>query len=106
MPLGRSKSFRLLGKLHSLLATVRSVREGVSVPSYSFEVLGMTCDHCVIAVTAELSVLHPVTDVSVQLVPTGESTVTVIASSELGDDVFRAAVSEAGYELVGKPASS
>jgi copper chaperone CopZ len=106
MGLGQSKGFRLVGKLHTLLATVRGVREGVSVPSYSFQVLGMTCDHCVTAVTAALSVLHPVTAVSVQLVPTGESTVTVIASSELGDDGFRAAVSEAGYELVGKPESS
>lgn len=61
-------------------------------------VSGMTCDHCVRAVTDELSQLEPVTDVKVQL---GEpSTVTISSDAELSAQDIAAAVDEAGYEVV------
>ena len=43
----------------------------------TYPVIGMTCDHCVAAVTEELTALEGVTDVSVDLVEGGTSPVTV-----------------------------
>jgi copper chaperone CopZ len=47
----------------------------------TFAVTGMTCSHCVTAVTEELSALPGVTEVSVDLVAGGTSTVTVTSDS-------------------------
>ena len=66
----------------------------------SYPVEGMTCGHCVGAVTAELSAVPGVTEVSVALVADGISTVTVRSAAPLDDAVVRAAVDEAGYTLV------
>lgn len=63
----------------------------------TYEVNGMTCGHCVNAVTTELAKLEGVADVSIEL-DTGK--VTVVSSGLLDADVVRAAVEEAGYELV------
>ena len=57
---------------------------------------GMTCGHCVTAVTTELSALPGVADVQVDL---GTGAVTVTSAQPLADDAVRAAVDEAGYEL-------
>ncbi|HET6213214.1 MAG TPA: cation transporter [Micromonosporaceae bacterium] len=62
----------------------------------TYTVTGMSCDHCVHAVTGELTRLSGVREVRVDL-PTGAVTVTSEAPLPL-DDV-RAAVDEAGYEL-------
>ena len=62
------------------------------------EVTGMTCQHCVKAVTTELSELAGVEDVAVSL---GEpATVTVTSDAPLEEDAIRAAVDEAGYAVV------
>ncbi|WP_313674694.1 heavy metal-associated domain-containing protein [Mycolicibacterium sp.] len=61
----------------------------------------MTCDHCTRSVTAELEALGTVSDVAVDLVPQGDSTIIVTSSAELAQDVVRNAVARAGYELVG-----
>ena len=66
-----------------------------------FQVSGMTCGHCVAAVTEEISALPGVSDVRVDLVPGEVSTVTVDAETILDPASVRAAVDEAGYELVG-----
>jgi copper chaperone len=63
-----------------------------------YEVTGMTCSQCVSAVTAELSQLPGVRDVSVDL-PTGG--VTVTSDAPLPIDEIRTAVDEAGYALAG-----
>lgn len=68
--------------------------------SATWSVSGMTCEHCVRAVTEELTALPGVQRVSVALVPGGASAVTVTASAPLADDDVRAAVDEAGYDLV------
>jgi len=62
----------------------------------SYTVEGMTCQHCVNAVTEEVAKLPGVQRVEVDL-PTGAVTVTSDAS--LDDAVVRAAVDEAGYVL-------
>jgi copper ion binding protein len=64
----------------------------------TYQVQGMTCGHCVSAVSSEIGQLAGVSDVSVEL-QTGR--VTVTAEQPLDDDAVRAAVEEAGYELVG-----
>jgi copper chaperone CopZ len=61
-----------------------------------YTVTGMTCEHCVRAVTQELSGLPGVAGVEVDL---GTGAVTVTSAAPLPDDAVRAAVDEAGYEL-------
>ena len=70
----------------------------------TIQVAGMTCGHCVSAVTEELTQLPGVTDVTVDLVAGGSSPVTVTSEQPLDDAAVAAAVDEAGYELVGVPA--
>lgn len=66
-----------------------------------FRVSGMTCGHCVAAVKEELSTLSGVTAVRIDLVPGENSDVTVDSDLPLDASAVRAAVDEAGYELVG-----
>jgi len=63
-----------------------------------YTVNGMTCAHCVAAVTAEVRKIDGVTDVEVDL-SAGE--VTVHAHGPIDPDAFAAAVDEAGYEVAG-----
>jgi len=66
----------------------------------TFPVTGLTCGHCVGAITSELSVLAGVTDVQIDLVVDGTSTVRVTADQELTDDEVALALDEAGdYKL-------
>jgi len=62
----------------------------------TYTVTGMTCSHCVRAVTGELSSLPGVGDVKIDL---ASGAVTVSSDAPLTDDEVRAAVDEAGYEL-------
>lgn len=66
----------------------------------TIQVTGMTCGHCVSAVTEELTQLPGVTDVTIDLVAGGTSPVTVTSEQPLDDAAVAAAVDEAGYELV------
>ncbi len=61
-----------------------------------FEVTGMTCDHCAMAVTRELSAVPGVHAVRVTLA-TGD--VSVSHDAPLDRDQVAAAVDEAGYQL-------
>ena len=62
---------------------------------------GMTCEHCIRAVTSELTRLPSVSGVSVDLVPGGTSPVTVTSEQQLEPRAVRAALDEAGgYALV------
>ena len=62
----------------------------------TFMVVGMTCDHCVRAVTSELEALPGVSRVEVDL---GTGAVTVESTAPLPRPTVAAAVDEAGYEL-------
>ncbi|MFF1877829.1 heavy-metal-associated domain-containing protein [Leifsonia sp. NPDC058230] len=66
----------------------------------TYLVSGMTCSHCVMSVTEELTALGSVESVAVDLDAGGTSSVTVASDGPLDDDVVRAAVEEAGYALV------
>lgn len=66
----------------------------------TYAVTGMTCGHCVSAVTEEITALPGVTDVAVDLAPEGASPVTVTSETALSDDQIAAALDEAGnYQL-------
>ena len=62
----------------------------------TYTVTGMTCGHCVQAVTTEVSKIEGVTDVAIDL---DSGRVTVTSDAELQETDFRAAVDEAGYEV-------
>lgn len=64
----------------------------------TYTVTGMTCGHCVNAVSTEVGQLPGVTGVQVDL---AGGTVTVTSEQPLDDAAVRAAVDEAGYELIG-----
>ncbi len=70
----------------------------MSTVSSTYTVNGMTCAHCATSVSEEVSRLDGVRDVTVDL-PTGQ--VAVVSDTALDEAAVRAAVEEAGYELVG-----
>ena len=63
----------------------------------TYTVSGMTCAHCVGSVTEEVTKIPGVTDVQVDL---ASGAVTIASESGVDDDAVKAAVDEAGYELV------
>jgi copper chaperone len=68
--------------------------------STTYQVSGMTCEHCVRAVAAELADLDGVTGVTVDLVPGGRSAVRVSSEAPLAGQDVAAALDEAGdYRL-------
>jgi copper chaperone CopZ len=56
----------------------------------------MTCDHCVLSVTEEVSEIDGVEAVEVDL----ESGRMAVTGTGYSDDAVKAAVAEAGYEAV------
>jgi len=66
------------------------------ITTATYQVSGMTCDHCVRAVTTELVLLPGVRSVDVDL---AEGSVTVTSDGPLDLAQVREAVDEAGYEL-------
>jgi copper chaperone len=63
----------------------------------TYTVAGMTCEHCVRAVTTEVGALPGVRKVDVDL---ASGRVTVASDDTLDDDAVAAAVDEAGYAVV------
>lgn len=70
----------------------------MSTTSASYKVQGMTCGHCVSSVTSEIRRIDGVSGVDIDL-----ATGNVVVSSDgpVEVDLVRAAVDEAGYEVVG-----
>ena len=64
----------------------------------TYTVAGMTCSHCVSSVTEEVTKISGVTDVQVDL---ASGAVTIASENPVDDSAVRAAIDEAGYELVG-----
>ena len=65
----------------------------------SIRVAGMTCDHCVNAVTEELSKISGVTGVSIELNTDAPTPVNIVADIDISDAEITAAVEEAGYTI-------
>ncbi len=72
----------------------------LSSAAQEFLVTGMTCGHCVSSVREEVGAIAGVEAVEVVLKNGGESRVTVHADGPLDVEAVRAAVEEAGYQLV------
>jgi copper chaperone len=64
----------------------------------TYTVVGMTCGHCVNAVTEEVSAVPGVTAVDVDLTSGG---LTVTSEAPVDESTVRAAVEEAGYQVAG-----
>ena len=64
----------------------------------TYTVVGMTCGHCVSAVTEEVSQVPGVTGVDVDLASGG---LTVTSDAPVEETAVRAAVEEAGYSVAG-----
>ena len=67
----------------------------MSTRTYTVE--GMTCGHCVGAVTGEVSKVSGVTDVRVDL----EAKTVTVTGDGIDDAAVAAAVDEAGYTVAG-----
>jgi copper chaperone len=64
----------------------------------TYTVQGMTCGHCVSSVTEEVSEVTGVRQVDVDL---ASGRLTVTSDVDVAEADIRAAVEEAGYQLVG-----
>lgn len=64
----------------------------------TYSVNGMTCDHCVRAVETEVGKIPGVASVSVDL---GAGRLTLTSEKPVDPGTVRAAVEEAGFEVVG-----
>lgn len=62
----------------------------------TYDVVGMTCDHCVRSVTEEVSALEGVSAVDVDL---ASGKVHVTTREPITSEQVREAVAEAGYQL-------
>jgi copper ion binding protein len=68
------------------------------VSTSTYTVVGMTCGHCVNAVTEEVGQVPGVSAVEVDLATGG---LVVTSDTPVDDTAVRAAVEEAGYEVAG-----
>jgi copper chaperone len=69
------------------------------VSTATYTVVGMTCAHCVSAVTEEVSQVPGVSGVDVDL---ASGALTVTSGEPVDEKSVRAAVEEAGYEVAGR----
>jgi copper chaperone len=74
-----------------------------AMASATYNVTGMTCEHCARAVTTELKALDGVSEVTVDLVPGGTSTVTVVSTAPVSIQDVAAALDEAGDYRMAAP---
>lgn len=84
---------------HDDLVSTDTFLEDLMSITAMYSVTGMTCSHCVAAVTEEVSRLDGVSAVDVDLNAGGDSRVTVTSTAALPEEAVREAVDEAGYTL-------
>ena len=66
----------------------------------TYSATGLTCEHCVGAVTEVIAAIDGVSDVKVALVKGGASAITVTATAPVSAEQIAAALDEAGdYQL-------
>ncbi|WP_225752639.1 heavy-metal-associated domain-containing protein [Actinotalea sp. Marseille-Q4924] len=71
----------------------------MSTQTVDVNVQGMTCGHCVRSVQEEIREIPGVTDVEVELVSGGTSTVKVTSTEPVSTEALEEAVKEAGYSV-------
>lgn len=99
LPLAQSNGCACCTTTSAAVDDAPSLKE-TTVNTQTFPVTGLTCGHCVAAVTEELKSLPGVTEVDIDLVAGGSSTVKVASADRLTDDQVAAALEEAGnYSL-------
>ncbi|HKS03392.1 MAG TPA: heavy-metal-associated domain-containing protein [Arthrobacter sp.] len=76
----------------------------MSTISTKVHVSGMTCGHCVSAVSEELEALSGVEEIDIDLNAGGISTVTITSTEKLSPSEIGEAVAEAGYLVVANEA--
>ena len=76
----------------------------MSIISTKVHVSGMTCGHCVSAVSEELEALAGVEEIEIDLNAGGISTVTITSTQKLSPSEIGEAVAEAGYLVVANEA--
>lgn len=76
-----------------------SVAPAAAGETTTVQVEGMTCGHCVSAVTEEVGKIDGVEQVSVDLVAGGLSTVTIGSAAAVDSEALRSAIDEAGYSI-------
>lgn len=76
----------------------------MSTISTKVHVSGMTCGHCVSAVSEELEALSGVEEIEIDLNAGGISTVTITSTEKLSPSEIGEAVAEAGYLVVANEA--
>ncbi len=64
------------------------------MPTLSYTVLGMSCDHCKQAVTEEIGRVTGVDRVDVDL----DAKLVLVHGANLDDEALRRAIEDAGYE--------
>jgi copper chaperone len=69
------------------------------MPEKNIKVQGMTCDHCVNAVTDELNKISGVTGVNIALNTDAPTPVNIVADNDISDADIKSAVEEAGYTI-------
>ena len=89
----------------SCCSTASAIDTPIAVSRATQDVLvdGMTCSHCVMSVTEEITAIDGVENVSVDLNVGGTSRVTIHSAAPIDTARVRAAVEEAGYALAGSP---
>ena len=69
------------------------------MPEKNIKVQGMTCDHCVNAVTDALNKISGVTGVNIALNTEAPTPVNIVADNDISDADIKLAVEEAGYTI-------
>ncbi|BAS15285.1 copper ion-binding protein [Arthrobacter sp. Hiyo8] len=95
-PASTHHTIQLTTKEHAMGHTA-TIQTNVSVS-------GMTCGHCVSAVSEEIESLAGVENVEIDLNAGGISTVTITSTQELSPSEIGEAVAEAGYLVVANEA--
>ena len=74
---------------------IRTITMSLTIEQLTYSVPGMSCGHCVAALTSEVEKVAGVSSVDVDL-----NTMRVaVAGAELDDAAVRAAIDEAGYDV-------
>jgi copper chaperone len=71
-------------------------REPSHMSEICYKVSGISCEHCVQAITGEVGQVPGVREVAVDL----ETKLVTVRGEELDDPALRAAIDEAGYDAV------